>query len=59
MERIVDGSNLDNLTWILIHFLRFNGVIPTNNIVNKLVSLAQMEFDRFERSLKWNFNTIV
>jgi hypothetical protein len=54
MERIVDGSNLDNLTWILVHFLQFNGGIPTNNIVNKLVSLAQMEFDCFERNLKWN-----
>jgi hypothetical protein len=59
MEWIIDGSNLDNLTRILVHFLQFNGGIPTNTIVNKLVFLAQMEFDYFERSLKWNFNAVV
>jgi len=40
MEKIVDGSNLDNLTWILVHFSQFNGGILTNNIVNKLVSFG-------------------
>ncbi len=59
MQWIIDGSNLDNLSRILVHFLQFNGGIPTNNIVNKLVFLAQMEFDYFERSLKWNFNAIM
>jgi hypothetical protein len=59
MEWIVDGSNLDDLRRILVHFLQFNGGIPTNNIVNKLVSLAQMELDYFEKNFKWNFNAVV
>jgi hypothetical protein len=55
MERIVDGSNLDNLTWILVHFLQFNGGIFTNNIVNKLVSFGTNGVWLFWKEFKMEF----
>lgn len=40
MKQIVDGSNLDNLTKVLMSFVKICEGISKENITNKLVSFG-------------------